>query len=141
MATLSLNDLSILEGWVTLSDAANRMKLSTNGLRKRIFEYGEIDAEDLRIIPLGNTNSLILLRAETVERAVEAELREREDYQVIRRPVLDKKKAKQEQRRGIIAWAEKNGWSLPGYPQPIVGRLSTKLTDAYTKATGDELIK
>ncbi len=138
---LKAEDVPELEGWVPLANAASRMKMSPNGLRKRVFDYNEFGGiKNVRRIVIG-TNVIYLLRASQVDIAVEQELADREEYQNNRRPRIELRKAKKQQRQRIAAWAAENGFADKDNPAPLLGRLSKKLLDAYTEATGDALIE
>ncbi len=134
------SDVPILEGWVPLADAAERMKLSTNGLRKRVFDYNEFGTENVRRIIQG-THAVYLLRGETVDAAVEDELADREEFHAVRQPRIEARKAKAKQRAEIVDWAKKSGYEKRHGPIPVMGRLTNKLLEAYVKDTGNKLIE
>lgn len=136
---LSTSEVPDLEGWVPLADAAERMGLSTNGLRKRVFDYNEFGVDNVRKIPQG-THAIYLLSRSSVDRAVNDETKDRQEYETIRLPKIELRKAKAEQRAEIVAWAEKSGYTKQ-YPIPVMGRLTNKLLDAYVEATGKKLIE
>lgn len=136
---LSTSDVSVLEGWVPLADAAERMGLSTNGLRKRVFDYDEFGVANVRKIPQG-THAIYLLSKSSVDQAVAEEKRDREEFESDRKPKIELRKAKAEQRTRIVEWAEKSGYTKE-YPIPVMGRLTNKLLDAYVEATGNKLIE
>lgn len=137
---MNTTDVKDLEGWVPLADAADMMKMSANGVRKRVFEYDEFPPDDVRKVTIGN-NVVYLLRLSKVQEAVAVELRERETFQTDRQPVILRRKAKQQQRKEILAWAKTSGFEKQHAPVPTMGRLSNALVAAWTEATGKQLIE
>jgi hypothetical protein len=131
-----------LEGWVTISDVSDQMKLSRNGVRKRVFGFGEFAPDgdqdpydSIRKIMVGG-QVIYLLRREEVDREVEKELRDREVFQTERAPEISFTKQRREQRRLIVVWGRENGYIGPELPENPVGRLTNKLIAAWSEATG-----
>ncbi len=132
---LSPEDVIRLEGWITIPEAAALMRLSPNGLRKRVFEYNEFGPDNVRKIVVG-ANAIYLLRARAVVIAAAAEQYERTEFETSRGPAITRQKAKKQQRQEILDWAKQ-----AGHAHKAMGRMPFALMDAYVTATGKKLIE